>query len=521
MKATRISSFLALLPALVCVSGVAAAQDGAPTSDSAEATQTKVVVITRVSGAGSDRAAGFVAHHVRRYFSEDARYRVASLAASLGDPASAAAENALDSAARLAVEGREAYDTLELDKAVEVLNAAVRQYDANVAYVRELADVAKALMLLGATHLLRGEQDRGRERLAQAVILFPEIEPDARVFNPSMRQVFSETKGRVLSGKRGSLVIESEPSGAEIYLDGKFLGVSPETVLEVAEGRHYLRAVKDGYKPFGIGVDIKGTVELTDSAVLALTKSFNDYDRLSDQIFAALNNGDDPSDIETVIGQLAMLLNTDNLFMSEVSIDGEQVRLLAAQFNLENRLRSKIREGHFVYDADGDSYGGRIQQFMDEEFGPPKEGPEGTGPGGMLWDGEGLAHAGSPNCPFGMSCSDFRDNMLIIGASVGVGLGAVGGALGFLAKQDNNSFKDTAQPDPKADELASGGKTKALIGDVLMGTGLAVALTGVGLYLFYYPEQTAEEILEAGSTGFEWNFAPTDGGGFFSGKLRF
>ncbi len=481
---------------------------------------TRLVTITRVSGAGSDRAAGFVAHYVRKKLATDERYQLQSLSTALGDATVEAAEAALEKAAKLAERGRTAYDILELDQAVESLNAAVREYDRNAAYVTDFRKVAKTLMLLGATHILRGEVPRGRERLAQALILYPEVEPDARVFNPSMRQVFGDTKAKVLGGRRGSIIVETQPTGAEIYLDGKFMGVSPETILQVAEGRHYLRAVKDGHRPFGTVIDVKGTVEVTDRAVLTMTKAFDDYDRLCDEIFTALNAGRDPRQVETLLGQLATLLNVDDLFIDEVRIDGEQVRVLAAQFNLSGKLQSRVRETKFVYDADGDSYGRRIDEFLEQEFGPPQAGSlEGSGPGGMRWDGEGVAPP-TPLC-MGMNCDDFRSNVLIWGGVSAAGLAGLGGVFGFLAQSDNDEFQTTPQVDPRSNELESSGKTNALIADILFITAGATALTAVGVYLFYYPSTTVEEVLEAEDRR-SFGIVPTgDGGGMLMGTWTF
>ncbi|MEO0812468.1 MAG: hypothetical protein AAFY60_06360, partial [Myxococcota bacterium] len=132
-----------LLPA-VASAQKEAAQDGTP-----------IVTITRVSGAGSDRAAGFVAHYVRESFATDDRYQLETLSNALGDATGGAAQTALENALQLAERGRQSYDILELDQAVESLNAAVREYDRHVAYVTDFRKVSQTLMLLGATHILR------------------------------------------------------------------------------------------------------------------------------------------------------------------------------------------------------------------------------------------------------------------------------------------------------------------------------------------------------------------------------
>src|SRR5258707_7619894 len=50
--------------------------------------------------------------------------------------------------------------------------------------------------------------------------------------------------------REGVLLVDSEPSGAEVYLDGKPLGATPVAGVEVSFGRHVLRVEKDGDEPF-------------------------------------------------------------------------------------------------------------------------------------------------------------------------------------------------------------------------------------------------------------------------------
>lgn len=503
-----------------------AGDDETPSPDSEK---TGIVTITRVSGAGSDRAAGFIAHHVREHFRDDPRYTVKSLATALGDASAETARLELQAAVESAERGREAFFNLELDTAVESLNAAVRAYDNNAAYVTDFRPVAETLLLLGATHILRqqesrgrdrrDEEQRGKQRFSQAAILFPEIEPDARIVNPDMRAIFDEAKNEVLGGRRGSLVIETEPTGAELYLDGQFIGVSPETVLDVAQGPHYLRAVKDGRRPFGMkSADIRGTVEITDRAVLPMTKSFDAFDQLCDRIFKGLNDGKKPRGVETLLEQLSALTDVDDLFLVEVRIDGEQVRVLAGQFNLSGQLMSRVRETRFVYDADGGSYAQRIERFLRREFAPPSESAGGAD--SVQWDEQSIDLTATPRC-FGMNCDTFRTNVLLIGGATAIAAAGTGLVFGILADSDNSEFQDTPQVDPRAEELEDSGKGRALVADVLYGTGAVLALTSLGIYFFYRPSTSAADIVE-GRLGSAFSLVPTRSrGGMLMGTWDF
>ena len=52
----------------------------------------------------------------------------------------------------------------------------------------------------------------------------------------------------VLQIKTGSIMIDSEPSNAKIYLDGKEVGTTPETVADLQPGKHTLEIKKARYK---------------------------------------------------------------------------------------------------------------------------------------------------------------------------------------------------------------------------------------------------------------------------------
>jgi TonB family protein len=61
----------------------------------------------------------------------------------------------------------------------------------------------------------------------------------------------------VAGSREGVLLVDSEPSGAEVYLDGKPLGATPVAGVEVSFGRHVLRVEKDGREPISAEMEVK------------------------------------------------------------------------------------------------------------------------------------------------------------------------------------------------------------------------------------------------------------------------
>jgi TonB family protein len=57
--------------------------------------------------------------------------------------------------------------------------------------------------------------------------------------------------------REGVLLVDSEPAGAQVYLDGKPLGATPLAGVEVTFGRHVLRIEKEGRDPVSAEVEVK------------------------------------------------------------------------------------------------------------------------------------------------------------------------------------------------------------------------------------------------------------------------
>lgn len=72
----------------------------------------------------------------------------------------------------------------------------------------------------------------------------------------------------VVSGSPGTLVIDSRPAGADIYLDDQLVASTPATLLDVAPGPHAVRIVRDGYREWTTTVEVTEGQELRMAASL-------------------------------------------------------------------------------------------------------------------------------------------------------------------------------------------------------------------------------------------------------------
>ncbi len=61
---------------------------------------------------------------------------------------------------------------------------------------------------------------------------------------------------QVIQGATGNINIQSEPKGAEVYLDGSFMGNTPLALKDIDAGEHVIKVTKAGY------VDAETTITL-------------------------------------------------------------------------------------------------------------------------------------------------------------------------------------------------------------------------------------------------------------------
>jgi serine/threonine-protein kinase len=71
-----------------------------------------------------------------------------------------------------------------------------------------------------------------------------------------------------LAGESGTLVIDTRPAGAEVYVDGRLLGATPVTLVDVPTGAHTIRLLRSGYREWTTTVEIESGQQLRVAASL-------------------------------------------------------------------------------------------------------------------------------------------------------------------------------------------------------------------------------------------------------------
>jgi len=105
-------------------------------------------------------------------------------------------------------------------------------------------DKASAHLLLGMIYLAQGQTDLSDAEFGHAVALDPKKKLAPEKYPPGVIRLYDQARLRSL----GSIVVQTDPSDADIYIDGELRGLSPLPVNDLLAGAHSLKIVKEGYK---------------------------------------------------------------------------------------------------------------------------------------------------------------------------------------------------------------------------------------------------------------------------------
>lgn len=481
----------------------------------------KVAVVSRAVGPGSDKAAALVGYYLRQQLTAEGTDEVVDLTQVLGNLERDKVLRRFSLAEGLFQKAREAFATLELDAADEALRGCIARYERHAGYVRDYKKVAEALMLLGAVRVLRGDERSGASLFEQAITVYPQIEPDPRIFNPAMRLQFSQTAERLGSRAKGTLSLSSSPGAAPVFVDGKFVGVTPVVVENVLEGRHYVRVEREGYRPWGKVMNVAAGSETDDNALLGPALHYDELEATTDKAVRALSADADQARAPTAQAVID-LVQADALLLTAVRLDGERVRVTAEKVANHERRPIKPSEHVFAYESRIETYEREVAVMLhNADLAPAASavtsanaGPgAGTGAGGTAGVRTGGAKGSrrgrdeldkqlvaTPTTPGRRSLTAKR---VVAGGLTGLGgVSVVVGAVEYiLAKRTHDAWARTPQSRLDAsgkhlqqDVLSARGRNQALAGDILVGAGAVGVIAGILTWSLWHPDVTLDEV---------------------------
>ena len=99
--------------------------------------------------------------------------------------------------------------------------------------------------LLAWQALRENDRERAARELRPILRVEPTYEPDPNLYSPSLRALTAQAKEALTAEPRHKVVIETEPTGQQVFLDGRPFGPSPAG-LSVPAGSYRLEVSWDG-----------------------------------------------------------------------------------------------------------------------------------------------------------------------------------------------------------------------------------------------------------------------------------
>jgi hypothetical protein len=256
-----------------------------------------------------------------------------------------------DALARLArareqlTEGRQAYLDLELERAIELLQSAVADFDAAASALEDTAELGEALLFLGASQVFANQAREARRTFARLHVQMPHVQPDPDTFNPDVVMRYQQSAPRDISNPMGSIRVESEPPNAIVYVDYVPRGRTPHTVEPLAEGMHVVRVTRPGATPYVQEVEISR--RSPQASVNAYLADNEQTAGLAEAVEAIATAEVDEVDPAGPIASLASLLELDIVGVIRVGegSDSAEVRLELLLFDATNGRRLLRGEG--------------------------------------------------------------------------------------------------------------------------------------------------------------------------------
>ena len=191
----------------------------------------------------------------------------------LADFAQEVPQEQIDQGRQLLQEGQKALTALEMGVAIKKLEQAIDILSKVLPYIKK-AELADAMMALGAAHFENGDKREARTTVLRLLTWRNDYTVDINKYPPALLGAVEDARKEVDKARRGSLEIRSEPAGAQAYVDGRFVGVTPTPAEGLPVGEHWVTLKKEGYKKAVMPATVSAKVQQAASFVLERSSKY-------------------------------------------------------------------------------------------------------------------------------------------------------------------------------------------------------------------------------------------------------
>jgi len=138
-------------------------------------------------------------------------------------------------------------------QAIKAAGRVVRQVMQNPQHLRDPNLYCRSMILVAEGELRRGRRNKTMSILDIVASSCAELfdAKGAAELSDAFGELLADAIAEVRRRSAGTLIVQADEPGAEVYLNGTKLGNAPLIVRNLPPARHLLAVVKAGHKPFG------------------------------------------------------------------------------------------------------------------------------------------------------------------------------------------------------------------------------------------------------------------------------
>ena len=239
-------SWVVLVPPPVVIGLLLALAQG---SGVAQEEKTRIGRIVIPLDAQAAAAAEDADYKIERLIRKDARLAPAEIGSRALESMRYESGKTAQEAADSLVNGVAAYSDLNLEQAVVLFRSSASALGEGPASLKHSKEYVKALFYLGAALASSEQKDQAREAFQSAIAYDEKLEPDQSIFPPPVIEAFNEAKQALAAELRGSIKMSSTPAGARVWVNGRYAGVTPLHVRDLAPVEAIVWVEKVGHVP--------------------------------------------------------------------------------------------------------------------------------------------------------------------------------------------------------------------------------------------------------------------------------
>lgn len=139
--------------------------------------------------------------------------------------------------------GRGAMEAKDFEDASDQFLSALKLCETSSGVFEDANLLGEVLLRLGEARLAAGDAEGSTRALRRAA----STRADATILTAEGKAAYQRAEAELAALPLGAVQINTNPPYAEIYVDGRFKGVSPKAVAGLIEGPHVITVYKDGY----------------------------------------------------------------------------------------------------------------------------------------------------------------------------------------------------------------------------------------------------------------------------------